>query len=109
MDTGDLSLPSDDQLDAMLLAQVRDRWLKTARVVANALLELEKRDGDGIWGRMEALRARLALDAPPEFEDKDGDRITHRMEALIARGKIECAGDVRKWRFSEVRLAPPGD
>jgi hypothetical protein len=106
---GGLSLLSDDQLDAMLLAQAQDRWLKTARIVANALLEFEKRDGAGIWERMEALRARLAVDAPPEFEDKDGDRITQRMEALIARGKIECAGDVRKWRFSEVRLAPPAD
>jgi hypothetical protein len=106
---GSLSLLSDEQLDAMLLAHAQVRWLKTARIVANALLALEKSDGAGIWDRMEALRTRLTADAPPEFEDNDGDRITQRMEALIARGKIECAGDVRKWRFSEVRLAPPAD
>ena len=74
---GDFSLLSDEQLDAMLLAQVQDRWLKTARIVANALREFE-----------------------------DSDRISERMEALVAQGKIECAGDVRKWRFSEVRLRP---
>jgi hypothetical protein len=73
------------------------------------LLEFEKREGAGIWERMEALRTRLAADAPPEIEDKDGDRITQRMQALIARGRIECAGDVREWRFSEVRLASPAD
>jgi uncharacterized protein DUF3658 len=74
---GDFSLLSDEQLDAMLLAQVQDRWLKTARIVANAL---------------------------GKFEGNDGDRISERMEALVALGKIECAGDVRKWRFSEIRL-----
>ena len=74
---GDFSLLSDEQLGAMLLAQVQDRWLKTARIVANALREFE-----------------------------DSDRISERMEALVAQGKIECAGDVRKWRFSEVRLRP---
>jgi hypothetical protein len=101
---GGLSLLSDEQLDTMLLAQAQDRWLKTARVISNAMLEFSGRDGAG-----EALRARLAVDAPTESEDRDGDRITQRMEALTTRGKVECAGDVRYWRFSEVRLAPAAD
>jgi hypothetical protein len=75
----DLSLLSNDEIDAMLLAQVEDRWLKVARVILNA---------------MEA------------FENWDEDRLTLRMKALVHEGKIESAGDISKWRFSEVRLPP---
>jgi hypothetical protein len=74
----DLSLLTDDQVDAMLLAEVKNHWLKTAMVIARAL---------------------------EAHENWDEDRVSARIETLVDGGKIECAGDVRKWRFSEVRLA----
>jgi len=76
------SLLSDDEIDAMLLAQVECRWLKTARVVLGALKA---------WGN---------------WENWDEDRVTLSMKALVEKGKIESAGDLTNWRFSEVRLPP---
>jgi len=77
MDVSDSPLPSNDEIDSLLLAQVREHWLKTAFVISKA------------------------MDA---FDKWDEDRVTQRMKTLVEEGKIESAGDIRKWRFSEVRL-----
>jgi hypothetical protein len=34
----------------------------------------------------------------------DEDRVGARILALVEKGKLESQGDVRNWRFSEVRL-----
>jgi len=34
----------------------------------------------------------------------DDERVTQRIVALTVTGKIEKAGNVLKWRFSEIRL-----
>ncbi len=68
---------SDDEIDALLLAQVRMEWQKVALIVAKAMIVHQA------W---------------------DDDRITQRIIDLVNAGKLESAGDVRKWRFSEVRL-----
>ena len=68
---------SDNELDALLLAQVRMEWQKVALIVAKAMIVHQA------W---------------------DDDRITQRIIDLVNAGKLASAGDVRKWRFSEVRL-----
>ena len=71
---------SDDALDALLLAQAKLSWQKVAMIVAKAM----------------SIHDTL-----------DSDRAVTRIAALVDAGKLESAGNVRNWRFSEVRL-PPG-
>ena len=73
---------SDDDLDALLLAQVGAKWQKVAMIVAKAMRG---------------------------YETSDPDRVTERVVALVGAGKLESAGDVRNWRSSEVRLPLGGD
>ena len=36
----------------------------------------------------------------------ESEKAGERIAALVAAGKLEGAGDISNWRFSEVRLAP---
>jgi len=73
----DISSLSDDELDALLMAQVKTRQLKVAMVIAMAMRP---------------------------YETWDEERVGRRIIALVEAGKVEAFGDVRKWRFSEIRL-----
>jgi hypothetical protein len=69
---------SDDDLDAQLLALASTQWQKVAAIIAQVIIAHPGED----------------------IENRAGKRI----EALVRKGGLENAGDVRKWRFSEVRL-----
>jgi hypothetical protein len=71
------------ELDELILSFCDVRWLKVARIFGNTMQVLEDR-GIQISGGMAA-----ALDA--------------RMEALVNSGRLEAKGNIRRWRFSEVR------
>jgi len=73
----DISLLSDDELDALLLAQVKNRQQKVAMVIAMAMRP---------------------------YETYDEERVGRRILALVESGKVESFGDVRKWRYSEICL-----
>jgi len=73
----DISDLSDDELDALLIAQATTNWQKVAMVIGSAMRRYEK------W---------------------DEDRVGARVAALVDAGKLESAGNIHKWRFSEVRL-----
>ena len=73
----DISALSDDELDALFLAQASTNWQKVAMVVGKAL---------------------------KRYEAWDEDRVGNRFAALVGAGKLESTGDIHKWRFSEVRL-----
>ena len=73
---------SDDELDALLLAQAKGKWQKVAMIIAKAM------SGCEAW---------------------DEDRASERVVALVDAGKLEGAGNVRNWRFSEVRLPAARD
>lgn len=75
--TKDMADLSDDELDALLLAQAKTTWRKVAMVVGKAMLLYD------IW---------------------DEDRLGKRIAALVEAGKLESQGNIRKWRYSEVRL-----
>jgi Protein of unknown function len=80
----DIVLPesvSETDLDNAIFSALTSRWQKTAMVVGNALKHCET----------------LAL---PVDEEMVGVRI----RALAEAGRLEGDGDLRKWRYSEVRL-----
>jgi Protein of unknown function len=70
---------SDDELDALLLAQATADWQKVAMIIAKAMRN---------------------------YETWNSDRVSERFVVLVDTGKLESAGNVRNWRSSEVRLPP---
>ena len=68
---------SDDELDALLLAQTNAHWQKVAMIIGKAM---------------------------SVNKECDSDRMGQRIAALVDAGKLESAGDISNWRFSEVRL-----
>src|SRR5512140_196031 len=80
----DISLPasvSEADLDRIILSAMTSQLQKTAMVIARTLEQSEQLD--------------LPIDA---------DIVGARLAALADSGRIEGAGDLRKWRYSEVRL-----
>jgi len=80
----DIVLPesvSETDLDNAIFSALTSRWQKTAMVIGKTLKQCET----------------LAL---PVDEEVVGVRI----RALAEAGRLEGEGDLRKWRYSEVRL-----
>ena len=80
----DIVLPesvSETDLDNAIFSALTSRWQKTAMVISKTLKQCET----------------LAL---PVDEEVVGVRI----RALAEAGRLEGEGDLRKWRYSEVRL-----
>jgi hypothetical protein len=80
----DISLPasiSEADLDRIILSAMSSRLQKTAMVIVKTLKQCEQ--------------LNLPIDA---------DIVDTRLAALVDSGRIEGAGDLRKWRYSEVRL-----
>ena len=75
-----LSNLSDNEIDALLLAQADPYWQKVAALAGKVVIGCETWDED------------------------DDERCALRVVALVDAGKLESAGNIRKWRFSEVRL-----
>jgi len=72
---------SDADIDAIILSTLSTRWLKTARIISDALKECERRQ------------------LPVSVE-----MLGVRIQELDETNQLESQGDLRKWRFSEVRL-----
>jgi hypothetical protein len=80
----DISLPasiSEADLDRIIFSAMTLRLQKTAMVIVKTLKQCEQ--------------LNLPIDA---------DIVGTRLAALVDSGRIEGAGDLRKWRYSEVRL-----
>jgi hypothetical protein len=81
---GQVSLPpttSEKEIDAIIFSVMKPQWRKVAMIVVQAG---ERCKELGLEITYEALAARL--------------------QVLAETGRIEDIGDLRKWRFSEVRL-----
>ena len=72
---------SEADIDAILIAIIQPHWRKVAMVVGTALNRCREL---GLQISDEALAARI--------------------QVLAESGRLEGIGDLRKWRFSEVRL-----
>jgi hypothetical protein len=77
-------MASAPELDAALLAALSTRWAKVAMV----------------FGRAERAK-NLSFD---EHEDIF-EAFTERLRVLVNSGRVLANGDLKEWRFSEVRLA----
>jgi hypothetical protein len=80
----DIVLPesvSETDLDSAIFSALTSRWQKTAMVIGKTLKHCET----------------LALPV-------DDEVVGVRIRALAEAGRLEGEGDLRKWRFSEVRL-----
>lgn len=70
------------QLDQSILSEVGERWRRVAMVVGCVA------DTHGI---------------PLQAGDGGLKLIAARIEALVADGRLIAQGDLKKWRYSEVR------
>ena len=79
------TLTTDDLelIDTWLLSQVTCHWQKSAMVVALAIGESDKAE---------------------RLEDVSDVIFDLRVESLVNRGMLQARGNVRKLRFSEVKL-----
>jgi hypothetical protein len=80
----DISLPasvSEADLDRIIFSVMTSRWRKTAMIIVKTLEQCKQ--------------LNLPIDA---------DIVGARLAALVDSDRIEGAGDLRKWRYSEVRL-----
>ncbi|HKD74143.1 MAG TPA: DUF3658 domain-containing protein, partial [Ktedonobacterales bacterium] len=75
---------SSDDLDATILSVCSPIFQEVAEVIVRSL----EQSGVPIHDQQE----------------KDANRVALRIETLIQGGRLECAGNVRPWRSSEVRL-----
>jgi hypothetical protein len=80
------------------MSVVSARWLKVARIISHSEKILEGRIPD--------------INLNPQNEDEAAERekwlfvISQRIQALVDAGRLEGAGDLLRWRHSEVRLPP---
>lgn len=75
---------SASEIDQLLLSFCKSRWLKVARVIADTQQMLEGRGISMSSDLFDAMDVRLAI--------------------LVRTGRLEAKGDIRRWRFSEIRL-----
>lgn len=70
-----------DNLDDLILSKMSVRWLKVARIIAEV--------GEVL---------------PHDDDKNEYDRIAAGIVALAEAGRIESQGNLKRWRYSEVRL-----
>lgn len=72
------------ELDQIILSFCSEHWQKVARIVAKTYEVLEER-GIAIVG-------------------DTADKVDERLAALVRSDRLEAEGNIRRWRYSEVRL-----
>lgn len=75
---------NNSQIDEAILSVVAERWTKVARVIP----EVAKAMGGDLRSQGENFEA-----------------IAQRIEALVSDGRLSAQGNIKRWRFSEVRRA----
>jgi hypothetical protein len=80
----DIALPesvSETDLDSIIFSLLKLQWQKTAAIISRA------------WNRCETLGLPVDIEV-----------LGVRLQALAEAGRLANQGDLRKWRYSEVRL-----
>jgi hypothetical protein len=77
-------IPASD-IDRLLLSHCDAHWRKVARIIGQTYKTLEAREIAISGGIAKLMEARMAV--------------------LVRRGKLEAKGNIKRWGFSEVRLA----
>jgi hypothetical protein len=73
------------QIDAIILSAVGEGWTKVAMLISRVVRAVGHNLPSG---------------------DEGCDLISRRIEALVHDGRLEVQGDIKEWRFSEVRIKP---
>ncbi len=77
-------IPASD-IDRLLLSSCDARWRKVARIIGQTYETLEDRGNEISGGIAKLMDARMAV--------------------LVRSGKLEAKGNIKRWGYSEVRLA----
>ncbi|MBV9074862.1 MAG: hypothetical protein JOZ10_14640 [Acidobacteria bacterium] len=75
------------EIDDSILSVLGERWKKVARVV----VEVAQRTG-----------------GTSASQSDNYETISQRIEALVGDGRLEAQGNIKNWRFSEVRRSESG-
>ena len=73
-------MKKDAEIDEAIFASILPRWQKVAMIIAKA-------------------SQILGVDGEENYK-----LIARRIELLVRKGKLDSQGDVKNWRFSEIRL-----
>jgi Protein of unknown function len=84
---------SPELVDQTILACCKPQFLKVARIIVDVATALK------VPMPMERLFIDEALEEPTEV-----DFIADRIKALVKAGTLESAGNLDRWRYSEIRL-----
>jgi hypothetical protein len=60
---------------------------------------------EGRWRKVAMVISRVAEEIGNDLQDKQNpyDLVARRIEALVDEGRLVAQGDIKSWRFSEVR------
>ena len=88
---------SPDLVDQTILACCKPQFLKVAHIIQDVATAL----------KVPMPIERLFVDAPETFEKPNGlevDFIADRIKALVKAERLESAGNLDRWQYSEIRL-----
>ena len=85
-------------IDEAILSVASARWLKVARIVSHAEKLLE--------GEVPGISPNPQNEEEAAESEKAALAIGQRIQALVEAGRLEGAGNLSRWRHSEVRLPP---
>ena len=62
---------------------------------------------NGHWKKVAMVISRVANAMGKDLPDGDDgyERVARRIEFLVSEGRLAAAGNIKNWRFSEVRRA----
>ena len=88
---------SPELVDETILAFCKPRFLKVARIIHDIATAL----------KVPIPVERIYVDVPDTFKKPRGlevDFIANRIKALVKTERLESAGNLDRWRYSEIRL-----
>jgi hypothetical protein len=88
---------SPELVDQTILTCCKPQFLKVARVIVDVATAL----------KVPIPMERLFVDVPETLEEPMGtevDFISDRIKALVKAERLESAGNLDRWRYSEIRL-----
>jgi hypothetical protein len=88
---------SPELVDQTILASCKPKFLKVARVIVEVATALK------VPMPMEGLFVD-DLKTPEELMGTDVGFIADRIKALVKAERLESAGNLDRWRYSEIRL-----
>jgi hypothetical protein len=88
---------SPELVDQTILACCKPQFLKVARIIVDVAKAL----------KVPLPMERIFIDVPETFQKPAGlevDFISDRIRALVKARRLEAAGNLDLWRYSDVRL-----